>query len=72
MFGLYSFLFWNIGLKSDSLLLSHGFTQFFEANSVIILSHVVVTIDGVLDWMIGFIVPYTLTHSGLQVIQRYR
>jgi hypothetical protein len=28
------------------------------------LSHVLVTTDGVLNWMIGFIAPYTFTQFG--------
>jgi hypothetical protein len=54
----------NIGLKPDYLLLSRGFSQFFEANSVIVLSRVVVTIDGVLDWVMKFSAPYTVTPLG--------
>jgi hypothetical protein len=36
-----------------------------------ILSRVLVCMDGVLDWMIGFIAPYTITQFGT-TIQHYR
>jgi hypothetical protein len=39
----------NIGLKPDYLLLPRCFSQSFEADIVIVLSRVVVTVDGVLD-----------------------
>jgi membrane protein YqaA with SNARE-associated domain len=36
-------------------------TSVWRPTILIVLSRVGVTVDGVLDWMIGFIAPYTFT-----------
>jgi hypothetical protein len=55
-----------------------GVTNIFIVYISNVLSGVLVTIDGGLDWMIGFIAPhiyiyiYIHSHSELQATQRYR